>query len=131
MTGPVFRAGRDIKGAFATAEGASATATWSEQNAPDRNSEVATALTAIREILAQLPGIETKALTRLDEARDEAQKANPKREEVETLVAQAARYARDADGFADATTRLIPHLQQIAGWLGQAWQSWAPPLGLG
>jgi hypothetical protein len=131
MTGPVFRAGRDIKGAFATAQGASATATWSEQNVPDPNIDIGAALTAIRKALAELPGIDTKALTRLDEAKDEAQKPNPKREEIQTLVAQATQYARDADGSAVTATRLIPHLQQIAGWLGQAWQSWAPALGLG
>lgn len=131
MTGPVFRAGRDIKGAFATAEGASATATWSEHVTPDPNTDIAAALTAIREVLAQLPGIEGRALTRLDEAKDEVQKPHPKREEVETLVSQAMRYARDTNGFADAATQLASHLQQIAGWLGHTWHSWAPSLGLG
>jgi hypothetical protein len=131
MTGPVFRAGRDIKGAFATAQRASATATWSEQNAPDPNIDLAAALTAIREALAQLPGIDTKALTRLDEAKDEAQKSNPKPEEIETLVAQATRYAQDAEGFTEAAATLLPRLQQVAAWLGRTWQSWAPMLGLG
>jgi hypothetical protein len=50
---------------------------------------------------------------------------------VKSLVAQAAGYARDVAGFADAAEQLKPHLQHVAAWLGSTWQSWAPTLGLG
>jgi hypothetical protein len=131
MSGPTFTAGRDNKGAFATGERATATATITETVAPDPNVNIAAALAALRDILASVPGIETKALTRLDEARQEAARPAPKREEVKSLVAQAAGYARDATGFAEAAEKLKPHLQQVAAWLGSTWQSWAPALGLG
>ena len=96
MSGPSFTAGRDIKGAFATGDHASATATISETVAPDPGVDIAAALAALRTILAAVPGIETKALTRIDEAREEAAKPMPRRDEVKSLVAQAAGYARDA-----------------------------------
>jgi hypothetical protein len=129
-SGPTFNAGRDNKGAFATGDFARATATLSETTAPDANVNISAALAALREVLAGVPGIEAKALTRLDEARDEAAKPKPKRDEVKNLVAQATRYARDAAGFAEASEKLKPHLQQVAAWLGSTWQSWAPALGL-
>ena len=131
MSGTTFSAGRDNKGAFATGAGATATATVTETMMPDPNVNITATLAALRDILASVPGIETKALTRLDEARQEATKPEPKREEVKSLVAQAAGYARDTAGFADAVDKLRPHLQQVAAWLGTAWQSWAPMLGLG
>jgi hypothetical protein len=131
MTEPTITAGRDNKGAFAIGERATATALITETVTPDPNVNIAGALAALRDILASMPGIETKALTRLDEARQEAAKSAPKREEVKSLVSQAAGYARDATGFAEAAEKLKPHLQQVAAWLGSTWQSWAPALGLG
>ena len=131
MSGPTFTAGRDNKGAFATGDRATATATITETVAPDPNVDIAATLATLRDILAAVPGIEKKALTRLDEARQEATKAEPKREEVKSLVAQAAGYARDTAGFAEAVEKLRPHLQQVAAWVGTTWQSWVPMLGLG
>ncbi len=118
MSGPSFSAGRDIKGAFATGDRSTATATISETAAPDDGVNIAAALAALRDILATVAGIETKALTRIDEAREEAARPVPSREEVKSLVGQAAGYARDAAGFADAAEKLKPHLQHVAAWLG-------------
>jgi hypothetical protein len=129
MSGPTFTAGRDNKGAFAI--GAGSVATMSETIAPDPNVNIMAALAALRDIMNNVPGIEKKVLTRLDEAQDEAAKPAPKRDEVKSLVAQATNYARDAAGFAEAAERLNPHLRQIAAWVGSTWQSWAPTLGLG
>jgi hypothetical protein len=129
MSGPTFVAGRDNKGAFAIGNGSVATMT--EATAPDPNVNIMAALAALRDIMNNVPGVEKKVLTRLDEARDEAAKPAPKREEVKSLVAQATNYAREAAGFAEATEKLSPHLQQIAAWVGSTWQSWAPTLGLG
>ena len=126
MTGPTFNAGRDIKGAFATGAGAVATATFTEAAPPDPTIDIRAAIAALRDELAQMPGIERKALNRLDEAQDEAVKPEPKREEVKNLVAQATSYASQATGFAEAAEKLKPHIVQIAGWLGTAWQLLAP-----
>jgi hypothetical protein len=131
MSGPSFTAGRDNKGAFATGDQSIAKATFSEVIAPDANVDIVTALTTLQNILSGLPGIGTKALTRLNEAREEASKPEPKREEVKDLVTQATHYAREAVGFAESAEKLKPHLRQIAAWLGSAWLSWAPTLGLG
>lgn len=131
MSGANFTAGRDNKGAFATGDHSTATATFSEMAAPDARVDIAAALAALQSVLSGLPGIETKALTRLDEAREEASKPEPKREEVKDLVTQATRYAREAAGFAEAAETLKPYLQQVAAWLGSTWQNWASVLGLG
>ena len=129
MSGPTFVAGRDNKGAFAIGTGSVATMTG--DTAPDPNVDIMAALIALRDIMKNVPGIESKVLTRLDEAQDEAAKSAPKREEVRSLVAQATNYARDAAGFAEAAERLIPHLRHIAAWVGSTWQTWAPTIGLG
>jgi hypothetical protein len=131
MSVPSFIAGRDIKGAFATGDHATATTTITEAVAPDMNVDIVAALSALKVVLCTLPGIETKALIRLDEARDEAAKSEPKREEVKSLVAQATNYAREATGFIEAADKLTGPLQHIAAWAGSTWQSWAPTLGLG
>jgi hypothetical protein len=131
MSGPTFTAGRDNKGAFATGDHSTATASISEAAAPDTTVDIAAALSALRDILSGMPGIETKALTRLDEAKEEATKRAPKRDEVRTLVTQAIGYARDASGFIEAAEKLAPHLQKVVAWLGSTWHSWAPTLGLG
>lgn len=131
MSGASFIAGRDNKGAFATGRGSTATATITETVAPDSNVDILAVLAALRDTLAHTPGVERKALTRIEEAKEEAAKPEPKREEVKSLVAQATQYAKDAAGFSDAVEKLKPHLVQIAAWTGSAWQVWARALGLG
>lgn len=131
MSGTSFTAGRDNKGAFATGKGATATATISEIVAPDPNVDILAALTALRDILAHTPGIERKALTRIDEAQEEAAKPEPKREEVKALITQATQYVRGAAEVSDAVEKLKPHLMQVSAWVGSTWRTWAPTLGLG
>lgn len=106
-------------------------ATITETVAPASNVDILAVLAALRDTLAHTPGIERKALTRIEEAQEEAAKREPKREEVKSLVAQATQYAKDAAGFSDAVEKLKPHLMQIAAWTGSAWQAWARALGLG
>ena len=126
-----FVAGRDNKGAFATGEESTATATINETIAPDPNIDILAVLAALQSVLTCMPGIERKALTRIEEAREEAVKPEPKRDEVKRLVAQATQYAKDAATFSDAVEKLKPNLMQIAAWTGSTWQAWAPMLGLG
>jgi hypothetical protein len=122
MSGPTFTAGRDNKGAFATGARSSATATISETNESSSNVNIQPTLAGIREILTGVPGLDPKALTWLDEASEEAEKAEPDRDEVGRLVNQAAQYAKKAAGFAVAAERLAPHLQQVGAWVGSVWQ---------
>ena len=79
MSGPSFTAGRDIKGAFSTGDHSTATATISGQVEPDASVDIATALAALRNILSAVPCIDTKVLTRIDEAREEAARPVPSR----------------------------------------------------
>ena len=85
---------------------------------------------ALRAQLAQIPGIESKALTRLDEAQEEAAKAEPEAGEITSLVDQATRYATKAAGFAGAIEQLAPHLKRVWDWAGTALPDWASALGL-
>lgn len=131
MSGTSFTAGRDNKGAFATGKGAMATTTITEIVEPDPSIDILAALAALRDIVAHTPGIELKALTRIDEAQEEAAKPEPKREEVKDLITQATQYVRGAAEVSDAVERLKPHLMQVSAWVGSAWRTWAPTLGLG
>ena len=118
MANPTFTAGRDIKGAFATGTNSSAVATMSESVTPAGNVDITAAIAALHDIMRSLPDLEPRALTRLNEAREEANKPIPKRDEVKSLIAQATMYAREVSGFAEVTEKLKPHLQAIAAWLG-------------
>ena len=131
MSGTSFTAGRDNKGAFATGMGATAITTITETVAPDLNIKILDVLATLHQILARMPGVERKALARLEEAQEEAAKPEPKREEVKALVTQAAHYAKDVADFGDAMEKLKPHLIHVAAWAGSTWQTWAPTLGLG
>jgi hypothetical protein len=116
--------------AAATGTRSKATATYSETAPRDPSVDLSAEIAALREILAGLRGVDSKALTRLDEAQAEAKKPEPNRKEVHDLITQAARYAKGAEDFAEHTEKLVPRLTRIAAWLGQAWSSWAPNLGL-
>ena len=102
----------------------------SETVAPDRSIDIVGTLQALRTHLAQIPGIEPKALTRLDEAEEEAAKAEPETGEITLLVDQATRYATKAAGFAGAIEQLAPHLKRVWDWAGTALPDWASALGL-
>jgi hypothetical protein len=123
-------AGRDIKGsAVATGDHSTATANYSETVQRDPSVDLKAELAALRQILASLPGLDSKAVTRLKEAEDEAAKPEPNRGEIENLVKQATGYAKTATGFIEATGNLVPHLTKIGAGLGVAWSTLAPMLG--
>ncbi len=125
-----FKAGRDMKGAFAVGHGASASATMTETGAPDSSIDIGKTLQALRVQLAQIPGIEPKALKRLDEALEAVAKAEPEAGEITLLVDQATRYATKAAGFAGAIEQLTPHLKHVWHWAGVALPDWAAAIGL-
>jgi hypothetical protein len=124
-------AGRDMKGvAAATGAHSMASAHYRETALRDPKVDLAAELAALRQVLSGLNGLDSKALTRLDEAQQEANKPDPDRGEVQNLITQATRYAKSANGFAEQAEKLAPPLMRIAAWLGQAWSSWGPALGL-
>ena len=124
-------AGRDMKGnAIATGDFATATATYSETVPRDLSVDLCAELAALRQVLAGIGGVNKRALTRLDEAEDEAGKAEPDPGEIRKLVTEATSYARTANGFMEQAGQLAPSLMRVGGWLGQSWSDWASSLGL-
>jgi hypothetical protein len=122
-------AGRDMKGnAIATGDHSTATSTYSETVQRDPSVDLKAELAALRQALESLPGVDKKALTRLEEAEEEATKPEPNPGEIQSLVKQATGYAQTATGFMDAAGKLVPHLTKVAAWLGVAWTALAPML---
>jgi hypothetical protein len=124
-----FSAGRDNKGAFAIGNYATATATLTETVTPDQGIDITATLEALRVQLAQIAGVDTKALTRLDEAKEEAAKDDAEPAEITTLVDQATRYATKAAGFAAAAGQVAPLAKQVWNWAGTALPDWIAALG--
>ncbi len=116
--------------AAATGDHATATATYSETIPRDTSVDLKAELAALRQVLADLRNVDKKALTRLEEAEEEAGKPEPDGSEIEKLVKQATGYAKSGADLADQTEKLVPHLKKIGAWLGRAWSEWAPSLGL-
>ncbi|HUB46857.1 MAG TPA: hypothetical protein VMB73_17900 [Acetobacteraceae bacterium] len=129
-TTTTFSAGRDNKGAFAVGKGATATNISTEAPPANPGIDLAAVLDAIRVQLAQIPEVDPKALTRLDEAKTEAAKPAPEPEEVTSLVEQATRYATKAASFAAAAEKLGPLVKQVWEWAGAALPDWASAVGL-
>ena len=98
--------------------------------APDSSIDITETLRALRVLFAQIPDIEPKALTRLDEAKDEAAKAETQPTEITSLVEQATGYATKAAGFAGAVEQLAPYLKSVWDWAGGALPNSLSALGL-
>lgn len=125
-----FHAGRHNNGAFAVGTHATATAIISEMAPGNPVIDIAQTLQTLRAAFGEIPGVEVKALTRLEEASQEAAKPAPEAKEITTLVDQATRYATKAAGFASAVDKLAPHLKRVWDWAGSALPEWAASLGL-
>ena len=76
-------------------------------------------LNALREILAKL---ETSDRRKIDNAfadvQEELNKPQPDKDEVGDALNRALKYAKKAEGFAEAIAHLQPHLAKITAWLG-------------
>jgi hypothetical protein len=55
----------------------------------------------------------------LEEAEEEIKKPDPDRKEVGRALDRALEYAKAGAGFADAWTKLEPHVLATASWLGE------------
>jgi hypothetical protein len=69
-------------------------------------------------------------LIRLDDACTQAQKLEPDRTKIKTLIGEVIQYARLTNGFAEQLDRLAPHLQHLGAWLGHSWTEFSAFLGL-
>ncbi len=79
-------------------------------------------LNALREILAKL---ETSDRRKIDnafaDAQEELNKPQPDKDEIGDALNRALKYAKKAEGFADAIAKLQPHLAKTTAWLGDNW----------
>ena len=71
-----------------------------------------------------------KVKNALDEAELESKEKEPDRDEIGSSIDRALKFAKRAEGFADAITKLQPHVQNIAGWLGKNWYKLLAAVGL-
>jgi hypothetical protein len=125
--GPVFRAGRDQQIAYAEQGDATLNATTSPN---DQLASILAEIQALREMLKQFGAPAAPATTLLEAAEKEAGAPEPRRGVVAGYVETAMKLAAGVNGLAEQTDKLIPRLQQIAGWAGQSWDVWRPALGL-
>jgi hypothetical protein len=129
--GPTFSAGRDIKGAFATAPRADATAHFIENTVVNSNFDIAAALRALRVNVAHIPDIAPSAETWMLQAEEEASKPQPDRAKVGELVSDGITFLTKAGEFTEAVDRLAPYLTQICHWAGTDLPAWAAALNIG
>jgi hypothetical protein len=115
-------AGGDMRGvAAATGKSSRATATYIETAAPDPTVDIRAELAALMKAYGALPGVDQRAVSRLEEANTETKKDVPDRDDILDLVIQATKYAKKAETFASEADKFIPFLKKIASWLGRGW----------
>ncbi len=88
---------------------------------PPESVDIKAELAALRAALALLAAPDARKIENaVGDAEDELQKPAPDKDEIGKALDRAIGYAQKADGFATAAERLVPHVVQIAGWLGTA-----------
>jgi hypothetical protein len=88
---------------------------------PPESVDIKAELVALREALVQLSAPDARKIENaVGDAEDEVQKPAPDKDEVGKALDRAITYAQKADGFADVAGKLIPHIVNVAGWLGTA-----------
>lgn len=88
---------------------------------PPESVDIEAELAALRAALALLAAPDARKIENaVGDAEDELQKPAPDKDEIGKALDRAIGYARKADGFATAAEKLVPHVVQIAGWLGSA-----------
>ncbi|MEX1028200.1 MAG: CHAT domain-containing protein [Candidatus Paceibacterota bacterium] len=98
---------------------------------PAQNVDIQAELSALRDLLRQLPSADANKIERaLEDAEDEAQKSDPDRDEVGAAVARALKYAQQADAFAGTAASLQGHISNVVSWLGDNWHKLLPLVGL-
>ncbi len=100
---------------------------------PAETVDVAAELAALKEALAGLQAEDKdrkKIDNALEEAEDESGADAPDRDEVGAALERALKYAQKADGFARQIDKLKPHVQNLAGWLGENWYKLLSVVGL-
>lgn len=94
--------------------------------------DISAEINAIREVLAHLQSTDrSKIDNALEDAEAELAKKEPDKDELGQALNRALKYAQKAGGFAEAVEKLMPHVKNVAGWLGERWYDILSFVGLG
>jgi len=87
-------------------------------------------LAGLREVLANLQSPDQKKINNaIEEAQEEIQKPEPKKDEVGKALERAMGYAQQAGTFKTIIETLKPHVLSISSWLGENWHSLTKVIG--
>lgn len=112
---------RDIMGSsVVTGDNNTVSTTMAQHTLPPPETvNVAAELAALRELLGKLNVPDRGKLDRaLEDAKDEAAKPKPEKQEVADALGRAVKYAKGADEFAQHAEKLIPSIAALGSWLG-------------
>ena len=84
--------------------------------------DVGAELSALRELLQGLSAPDAGKLARaLEDAEEEAAKADLDKEEIGAAIERAIKYASKASDFAAHASKIASHLGPLVSWLGSGW----------
>ncbi len=88
-------------------------------------------LAALRAALARLAAPDARRIEdAIDYVEDELKKPAPDKDKIGKALERAVGYAQKAEEFAAATEKLIPHVINVAAWLGGAGRALLRTFGL-
>ena len=92
---------------------------------------VADEIAALKVEIASLGSPEQSRLERaLEDASEEAAKAEPDKDEIGGAIERVIKYAKKADDLSSHAEKLAPRFAAVIAWLGPAWVKLAGLLGL-
>ncbi|MDA4847974.1 hypothetical protein [Hoeflea poritis] len=96
------------------------------------NVSIADEIAALKADLASLRSPEQSKLERaLEDASEEAGKAEPDKDEIGGAIERVIKYAKKADDLSSQAEKLAPRFAAIIAWLGPTWNKLAGMIGLG
>jgi hypothetical protein len=94
----------------------------SEAPRPSDAIDIIEELQQIRIVLQRIGGEHTQKIGRaFEDATEEAQKAEPDKDEIGAALNRALNYARKSNAFAHEAGNLTQHLANTVAWLGSNW----------
>lgn len=98
---------------------------------PASSVDITRALTELRSILSKLGGEHAGKIDRaMEDATEEAKKANPDRDEIGAALGRAIGYAEKTGELAQHIETITPYLRSVVSWLGENWHRLLPLVGL-
>jgi hypothetical protein len=106
--------------------------TFTQTTLPDKETvDIKSAVSEVADLLGQLQSPDGKKIRRaLADVEDELSESEPDREEIGAALNRALKYAKDAEGFAELTTKLKAPMPKVVSWLGDEWEKLLTVVGL-